>query len=60
MVRDVNNERDTTQIVRPTFAIPKARLDRFREIAEAEHRTVSAELRRLIEHRIAEAEKEAA
>jgi hypothetical protein len=30
---------------------------RFREVAAAEHRTVSQELRRLMEHRIAEAEK---
>lgn len=30
--------------------------DRFREVAAADHRTVSQELRRLMEQRIAEAE----
>lgn len=48
------------EIVRPTFAIAKSKLDRFREIAESEHRTVSSELRRLIDERIAEAEEIAA
>lgn len=60
MVCDMSNERGTTQIVRPTFAIAKPKLDRFREVAEADHRTVSSELRRLIDLRIAEAEKESA
>lgn len=35
--------------------VESAVLDRFREVAEADHRTVSQELRRLIDLRIAEA-----
>lgn len=31
-------------------------VDRFREVAEADHRTVSQELRRLMEQRIGEAD----
>jgi hypothetical protein len=39
------------------FRVEPWMLARFREVAEADHRTVSQELRRLMEHRIAEAEK---
>jgi len=38
------------------FRCPIALQDRFREVAEADHRTVSQELRRLMEQRIAEAD----
>jgi hypothetical protein len=39
------------------FRAPIALHDRFREVAEADHRTVSQELRRLMEQRIAEADE---
>jgi Arc-like DNA binding dprotein len=39
------------------FRAPVALHDRFREVAEADHRTVSQELRRLMEQRIAEADE---
>ena len=42
------------------FRAPVALHERFREVAEADHRTVSQELRRLMEQRIAEAERVAA
>jgi hypothetical protein len=38
------------------FRAPVALHDRFRAVAEADHRTVSQELRRLMEQRIAEAD----
>jgi hypothetical protein len=39
------------------FRVEAAMIDRFREVAEADHRTVSQELRRLMEQRIAEADE---
>jgi hypothetical protein len=43
------------------FRVEAAKIDRFREVAEANERTVSQELRRLMDQRIAEAtESEAA
>lgn len=41
-----------------TLRIERAQLDRLREIAESQHRTVSQELRRMVEARIAEHEKQ--
>lgn len=41
------------------FRISRARVDRFREIAQAGNRTVSQELRQMIEERIAEADENA-
>lgn len=38
--------------------IERGTVERFRVVAEADHRTVSQELRRLIEQRIAESEPE--
>jgi hypothetical protein len=43
---------------RVTFLAPDADVDRLREMAEAEHRTLSQELRRLIAAHIAKAEAE--
>ena len=37
-----------------TIRIPRPTLDRLHEIADAEHRTVSQELRRLVEARVRE------
>lgn len=42
---------------RTSLVAPAADLDKFREIAEAEGRTFSSELRRLIAKRVAEAEQ---
>jgi hypothetical protein len=42
------------------FRIEAEKIDRFREVAEADHRTVSQELRRLIDLRISESEERAA
>lgn len=42
------------------FRVPVALKDRFRAVAEADHRTVSQELRRLMEQRVAEADSVAA
>jgi hypothetical protein len=39
------------------FRVPVSLRDRFREVAEADHRTMSQELRRLMEIRIAEADE---
>jgi hypothetical protein len=39
------------------FRVEAAQIDRFRAVAEANHRTVSQELRLLMEQRIAEAEQ---
>jgi hypothetical protein len=41
-----------------TIRVDREQVDRFREVAEADHRTVSQELRRLIELRISESEPE--
>jgi hypothetical protein len=41
-----------------TIRVDREQVDRFRVVAEADHRTVSQELRRLIELRIAESEPE--
>lgn len=38
------------------FRVEAAKIDRFREVAEANERTVSQELRRLMDQRIAEAD----
>lgn len=38
------------------FRVEGVKLDRFREVAEADHRTVSQELRRLMDERIAQAD----
>lgn len=40
--------------------VDPARLDRFREVVEADHRTVSQDLRHYIDLRIAEADRLAA
>jgi hypothetical protein len=40
--------------------IESGTLQRFREVAEADHRTVSQELRRLVDQRIAEAVRDRA
>lgn len=37
------------------FRVEAAKIERLRELAEADHRTVSQELRRLIDQRVAEA-----
>jgi hypothetical protein len=41
-----------------TIRVDREQADRFRVVAAADHRTVSQELRRLIELRIAESETE--
>jgi predicted DNA-binding ribbon-helix-helix protein len=55
MTRSAKNE-----VAVYTLRIDRSRLDRLHEIAAADHRTVSQEIRRLIDERIAEAEREAA
>lgn len=40
--------------------IESGTLQRFREVAEADHRTVSQELRRLVDQRIADAARDRA
>lgn len=47
---------DGGEIVVTSIRTTRAQLDRFREIAEGEHRTVSQELRHLIAERIAQAD----
>lgn len=47
-----------TRIRMLNVRISSDQVDRLRAVAESEHRTVSQELRRLIEQRIAEAESE--
>jgi predicted DNA-binding protein len=39
------------------FRVEQDLIDRFREVAKADHRTVSQELRRLMEQRVNEAEQ---
>lgn len=41
-----------------TLRVEREKLDRFGEIAESQHRTVSQQLRHLIEQAIAEADRE--
>lgn len=41
-----------------TLRITRRKLDRFREIVEGEHRTVSQEFRRFVDERIADDEVE--
>lgn len=48
------NSGDAMRIL--NFRVEAEKVERFRAIAEADHRTVSQELRRLMEIRIAEAE----
>lgn len=43
-----------TETVQTTFRIPKDTMWKFREVAAAEHRSAAAEMRRLMEQRIAE------
>lgn len=42
------------------FRVERGTFDRFRAVAAADHRTVSQELRHLMEQRIADADLEAA
>ena len=41
-----------------TLRVERTKLDRFGEIADAEHRTISQQLRHLIDQAIAEADRE--
>lgn len=41
-----------------TLRVDREKLDRFGEIAESQHRTISQQLRHLIEQAIAEADRE--
>lgn len=53
--RNTENPADTTRWL--TFRVERAHVDRLREVAAADHRNVSQELRRLIEMRIAQADE---
>jgi len=48
------SRKPAAQTVITSIRIPRPALDRLAEIAESEHRTVSQELRRLVEARVRE------
>lgn len=53
----MDHDADTTPETNIIFRVPAEMRDRFKLVAAANHRTMSQELRRLVEARIAEADE---
>ena len=53
----MDHEAETAQETNIIFRVPVSLRERFKEVAQSDHRSMSQELRRLMELRIAEADE---